>query len=172
MSATPTVTGQSCPSLKCQGQRKSFRWLLRLSFIYFYVNYIDNVKHVLCMCIHSLKRVRATNFCFPRSWAFQLLKRFAALFGKHFVRETLRNSACSTSQKTLSMYLRDLETVSMRPQPLNPPLSSGTRTWRCFDLFVGCLCTRHAWSFIEAAALELWGVKPGLTFNFVVSWHN
>ena len=120
MSATPTVTGQSCPSLKCQGQRKSFRWLLRFKFYLFLRELIDNVKHVLCMCIHSLKRVRATNFCFPRSWAFQLLKRFAALFGEHFVKEKLRNSACSTSQKTLSMYVRNFETVSMRPQPLNP----------------------------------------------------
>ncbi|CAK8997077.1 unnamed protein product, partial [Durusdinium trenchii] len=41
-------------------------------------------------------------------------------------------------------------------------------SWSCFDLFGGALCLRKAWSMIESAAMEMWGVKAGLKFSFNV----
>eukprot|EP00434_Breviolum_minutum_P034505 symbB.v1.2.030543.t2/scaffold3453.1/size56350/3 len=43
-----------------------------------------------------------------------------------------------------------------------------TVDWSRFDLFGGCLCIRRAWQMLEAAALEMWGVRTALTFDFNV----
>lgn len=48
-------------------------------------------------------------------------------------------------------------------------LGPGATSWKLFDLFGGCLCTRKAWEAIAAAAAEMWGVKCALSFDFVAS---
>ena len=42
-----------------------------------------------------------------------------------------------------------------------------------FSLFSGIECVRHAWAFINAAAVEMWGLSPGLDFKLsaIVSVH-
>lgn len=66
-------------------------------------------------------------------WAFILLERVSAIFGKGFVQKRIRDVK-----------------------------------WSCYDLFGGILCVRRAWEMLSAAALEMWGVKSGLTFAFNV----
>ena len=39
----------------------------------------------------------------------------------------------------------------------------------CFTMFSGIECCRAAWSFIEKAAYDLWGVKTGLHFKFAAT---
>lgn len=34
-----------------------------------------------------------------------------------------------------------------------------------YSFFSGVECVRHAWAFIHAAALELWGITTGLRFE-------
>lgn len=38
-----------------------------------------------------------------------------------------------------------------------------------FSLFSGMECVKHAWVFISAASIELWGIKPGICFGFSAS---
>jgi hypothetical protein len=40
--------------------------------------------------------------------------------------------------------------------------------WQCWTMFSGIDCCREAWAFIEKAADDLWGVKVGLQWHFMV----
>ena len=37
-----------------------------------------------------------------------------------------------------------------------------------YSLFAGMECVKHGWQFIQAAALELWGIKPSVEWEFSV----
>lgn len=37
-----------------------------------------------------------------------------------------------------------------------------------YSLFSGVECVKHAWAFVDAACLELWGFRTGMVFEFSV----